>query len=289
MKRQTSRKHHFVPKFLLKPWVLKDDQGQKILRGYWWDNTAGALRCKMRGLESFCFQMDLLSLRDRRNVADQIERGFFGEVDRKGAEACQVLLTRGPKRLSREERCDFARLLHSLDTRLPQNVQRIRNDETAFLRASSDSDPDLISQMASVGVDASPSGFYEEHYSILEDRALSMVVGLTDNPEVGGFLINSIWQTRDVISCGESFILSDRPLIRVHGYDRLGGAWMLPMSPKKLFVACNHGNNMDRIMRASARQLVKKVNVQSAAQSHRFVFAIDRSHEFWLPKYVNRR
>lgn len=82
-----SHNHHFVPKLLLRPWLIDGVQGHLDLHGYWWDPRKQRLVCKKRGLNSFCCQLDLLTLRQHRLGRDAIERIFFGDVDTRGAEA----------------------------------------------------------------------------------------------------------------------------------------------------------------------------------------------------------
>lgn len=126
MARQEARDHHFVPMFLLRPWLVEGADGDLNLHGYWWDEKRAKLVCKRRGLKSFCFQIDLLSLKAHNLGRDAIERLFFGEIDTKGAAARGVLLTDGAPKLSEDQRCDFARLLLSLDARRPTFVKRLR-------------------------------------------------------------------------------------------------------------------------------------------------------------------
>ena len=55
--RQESRKHHYVPAFLMKPWTI-----DRVLNGYWWDTWNQRLRCKKRGTDGFCYEPYLVSL-----------------------------------------------------------------------------------------------------------------------------------------------------------------------------------------------------------------------------------
>ena len=100
---EVSRRHHFVPKFLLRPWVI-DFRGNAILQGYWWDPRAQQLRCKRRGMEAFCNLVDLLTLNSRHVRGDDIERLYFGPVDHAGAAARDRLLAEGSKGLTESER-----------------------------------------------------------------------------------------------------------------------------------------------------------------------------------------
>jgi len=82
-------------------------------------------------------------------------------------------------------------------------------------------------------------------------------------------------------------VLSDRPLIRIRGYDHPGGAWVLPLTPKVAFIAVNHPENLRRMQCVTPQRFVKQTNYSSAWQAERFVFSIDDFHARWLAKYLS--
>jgi uncharacterized protein DUF4238 len=285
-----SRRHHFVPKLLLRPWLIEDKPRQLHLRGYFWDTRRASLWCKRRGLDSFCCQIDLLSLRSHSLGRDAIERVFFAEIDTKGADACDLLIEAGPKSLNSDQRCDFARLLMSLDIRRPSTVAKVRETGTTGFVDGLNNDPEILAAMEQMGITETPSSFYEQQSgTFLEDRALTMVQGLVDNPQVAGRLVNAFWHVRRLSADDQSLVLSDRPLIRLRGYDHPGGAWILPLTPRVVFIAVNHPANLQRILNATSNRLVRYINVASARQAERFVFCVDTVHEWWLPKYLRPR
>jgi hypothetical protein len=95
MTKNESHRHHYVPEFLLRPWLV-EDRGQQLLRGYYWDDRRNQVVCKARGLRSFCNQIDLLSLSQHPQGIDALERAFFGDVDDNGAKARDILVRSGP-------------------------------------------------------------------------------------------------------------------------------------------------------------------------------------------------
>lgn len=285
---QESRKHHFVPRFLLEPWVIELPPKQCDLRAYWWDQEKKALICKKRGVKSVCFQLDLLTLRAHGLGRDAIERIFFGEIDKKGAIARDILIEHGQRGLSGDQRCDFARLLLSLEARRPISVGQLRAAGQA-MAVELDADPEIRRAMAEHGIGSNPSEYVVNELGwCLEDRALTIIQKLVDNPEVGGRLINAQWKVRRIDHADGTLVLSDRPLIRIDGYDRPGARWVLPLTPDAAFIACNHPSNLAKLMGLSGQRFVKAVNVSSAAQAERFVFCVDQSHERWLKKHLRQ-
>jgi Protein of unknown function (DUF4238) len=279
-----ARDHHFVPRFLLRPWCVGG-----LLHGYWWDRRRGELACKRKGPKGFCLQLDLLTLRAHDLGRDALERIFFGNIDTRGAEARDRLLVGGPRALNLDQRCDFARLLLSLDARRPAIVSNLRVKGPRYLAESLDDDPEILMVMEREGLVGAPSSYIGQLGVCLEDRSLATIQRLVDNPTIGGRLINAHWQLVHLGPFDGSLVLSDRPLIRLHGYDHPGAAWLLPLTPQVAFVAVNHLANLERIMRFSPQRFAKQANALSANQAERFVFCVDMSHVRWLTKRLSKK
>ena len=235
MANEEARKHHFVPEFLLRPWSLGG-----VLRGYWWDARRDELACIRKGAKGFCRQLELLTLRSHSLGRDALEKVFFGHIDAKGAAVRDRLVAAGPRSLNDDQRCDFARLLLSLDVRRPAIVATLRHAGPRHIAASLDGDPEIIAAMVREGLAGPPSTYIEQLGMCLEDRALATIQQLVDNPEVGGRLINAHWHMVRLGLIDGTLVLSDRPLIRIRGYEHPGAAWVLPLTPKAAFVAVNH-------------------------------------------------
>ena len=197
------------------------------------------------------------------------------------------LLRSGPSGLSGDQRCDFAHLLLSLEARRPVNVKKIRKEGSRFLADGLDSNSEILAAMAEKGLTETPSLYYQQITgTLIEDRAIAIIQSLVDNPKVGGKLINAHW---DVIRLGPwdgSFVLSDRPLIRINGADHHRAVWVLPLSPNASFIACNDADDLRAFRRLTPRRLARRTNVHSAAQAERFIFCADRNHEDWIGKYL---
>lgn len=284
-----SAEHHYVPRFLLRPWTVEGPPGQWNLSGYWWDTRRGQLRCKRKGVAGFCVQLDLLTLSAHNLGRDAIERIFFGSIDTEGAAVCDTLLKQGAERLTAEERSHFARLLLSLEARRPDHINRLRNEIPDFLRRELDRDPEIQQAMKAAGVAGSASAFLENHTTTnLADRAMGMVQRLVENPRVGLPLINAHWGVVRMDDDDECLALSDRPLIRVHGYDNPRAVWVLPLTPKAAFVACNNASDFAEITRSTGNRFAKRANTSSIQQTERFLFSVDRCQEPWIAKHLSR-
>jgi hypothetical protein len=278
---QESRRHHFVPQFLLRAWANGD-----LLDGYFWDSREQKIFCKTRGSKAFCFGIDLLTLKSHALGRDALEKLFFGTIDTEGAKVYDRIIAKGVTGLALDERREFARFLLSLEARRPAVIEQLREQGRKHFVEGLDSDERIRSEMMRAGLEMLPSELLEQSGISLVDRALIVVQRLTDNPRVGGRLLNLNWRTVRLADYEGSFVLSDRPLIRVLGYKDPKATWVLPLTPKLAFVASASDAVLSRIKTMGPRKFSKLTNISSVAQAERFVFCTGRDHMPLLRKYL---
>ena len=280
-----ARDHHYVPRFLLRPWEVETAPKQNNLIGYFWDHRTKALRRRIKGVAAFCKEQDLLMLGQRyaQGGRDAIETSFFGHVDTKGALARDVIVTHGPGKLDGEQRCDFARVLLALEARRPAIVSRLRTEIRAGFIAGLDSDPEILAELAAKNIALRPSDYAEQQLGwSFEDRALAIVQRLTDSPDTGGHLINIPWGVKRLGPQDGRLVLSDRPLIRVLGMKHPKATWVLPLAPDVAFIGANDGGLVRTLMRLPGRKFTRLTNISSATQADRFVFSTNGTRDSWV-------
>jgi hypothetical protein len=273
-----------VPKALLRPW-LQDHNNQSLLNAYFWQPQQKKLLLKRRGLDAVCNQLDLLSLQQHQLGRDALEKIFFGGIDQNGVRARNIMIERGVDALSKEDRIHFSAFLLSLDARRPKAVEQIRAFKEKYVEMLN-SDPDIARVMKEVGEDLKPSEYYESRFGLLADRAMLLIQSSVMNSKVGPVLANASWKLFRMQDGDETLVLSDRPLIRLHGYEDPRALWILPLSPSLLFVAANNSNAFQEIAKLTTNRIVKNANVLSASQVERYVFVTNHSHSKWLADYL---
>ena len=287
---QEPRKHHYVPEFLLRPWAKARRGNQSLLRGYYWDERLNRLRHRDRGVGAFCYGLDLLTLKRYRARPAVLEARFFQAVDQNGRAAVEALVARGKALMTDDERCDFIRLMLSLEYRRPSAIQRLRIEGKGRFADGLDNDPDVIAEFERREISMRPSEYVEQSLGwSLEDRALLTIQQLVDSKEVGERLVNAHWHLRRLKREHGSFVLSDRPLVRIAGLDHPAATWFLPLAPKLGFFAALNDRPMKLIRNEPSRKLVARSNRESALQAEKYVFSTDRSHETMLARFLRRR
>lgn len=281
------RENHFVPKGLLRQWFWADQN----LRGYWWDIRHSTLQLKERGLNGFCFQLDLLTTHTKEGMSDQLERDFEA-IDTPGCVARDRLLTNGAYSLSAQQRCDFARLLMSLEVRRPKNVGKFKS-VVQDLRRKIDCDPEILEAFHNEDLSGSPAAWFDRESAdgYLDERSFEEVLRrVVDHSATGLRLLNASWHVIKLGVNDGTLVLSDRPSELSKGVfsNCAGWVWALPLTPKSLFVATNDQGVLDEINSVSRRRLGMRVNTSSVARAEKFIFAADGSHGHWVGKYLSR-
>jgi hypothetical protein len=271
----------------LRPWAVQDANGQLLLHGYWWNDRKKELWCRRRGVTGFCVHPHLLSMKRHTEGTDAIERVFFGDVDTQGAIVRNKLLASGPESLSAEERSSFARVLMSLEARRPANVRKLR-DGGKYIADGLDNDPKILAGMVEYGLTGRPSDIVERQYS-LEDKALTIIQPVVDNPTIGQRLINAHWEVRELGRWDGTLVLSDRPLVRKGDFDQMRVLWYLPLSPTHGFFLVDRREHLDAIRRKTGQRFAKSCNIEIARQADQFVFAADPAHRTWIETVLRKR
>jgi len=278
---QTTRRYHYVPEFLLKRWAPKPNDGNVC--GYYWNRHRSDLSCLVRGAKAFCYGLDLFAVGVQTLPSDILETAFFGPIDTQGAAVADKLVQDGPNALTGDDRCDFTRFLFSLEHRQPHRIQYLRKQGPKILEKDIDNDRGLRSTLQQHDFHEAPSIYARELGLLSEDRALAQVQKLVDDQDYGQKFINWHWSIARTRPDRGSFILSDRPLVRVNAFDSHEALWLLPLGPYTVFYASKR--ETPRVV-ANEREFLKSLNRHSVRQAQKYVFCIDGSHRSLLHKHM---
>ena len=279
MAQQESRRHHYVPQFLLKRWAIDNN-----MHGYYWHEHRKELACDYtKGEKAFGYERDLLSYEGRLlqpneeiKNRDEVEKEF-STIDDKGDKAIKRLLKDGPESLSKEEKCDFAKFLLSLITRIPGVI----DERNHCYSGNIDNDPKALCLAAKIDPSKTPSEHYAQAGYSVKNHAIRDTRNFTDRKRVIDTLINLPWH---VVRLGEgdgTFVLADRPLVRGTCGSMMTG--FLPLTPKAAFVA---DERPDAVYKKSPQEIARSFNIASCAHAKKYVFCTDDRHKALLREYL---
>ncbi len=125
----------------------------------------------------------------------------------------------------------------------------------------------------------------EEEKSAISDVALSTVHDLLQQDRLKQDLLRMHWTTVDAPS-GVQFFTSDRPTIRTSMLDP-AAYWVLPIGPRKLFLATFQRKVAFDIARDVQRQRWKAFNHSVVSQAELYVYASSNGHLNYVQKHFS--
>jgi hypothetical protein len=275
-------KNHYIPEFYLKRWRAGEHLVEFARRRPNSDEvtpqrrTAGATGYQ-RGLYDFAGLPD-----DERH---HLETVFFRMLDGKAADALQLLENR-KEDWTPELRQSWVMFLLSLLLRHPEDIAAFK---TVYAR-----DFIKISEKEQAAYDAArgardPASFEEflasMGHEFLQNIALNSLPKLIIHERAVRDIMNMHWSVAVPPPHGY-FLTSDRPTIRTFLGHR-DSHWLLPIGPKRLFVAAERRDYGSRIRDTIAAHGWKEVNRQVVRQAVLFGYADDERHLPFFQKHLS--
>lgn len=269
-------KHHYLPVFLLSAWT--NDTGKLVE----FSRPHREVICRFKSPAATGFLERLYTLPglppDR---AQFVEKKIMGAIDDTGARVHQRLLASAAdglcQKLSDKEKAEWARFLYALVFRNPEQIAGIQKRYTAYV-------PQMIEEYRAVyplkrGPD-DPVDFDEFTTRFLANplnkSGMHVLPHLANSKGVIGHLLQmKFWTISLTGFAGRTFLMSDRPVVMTNGLVQPHAHIVLPISPRRLFVAGKSDAAYRFLRSMSPDKLAATMNNQVARQSHRFVYAID--------------
>lgn len=275
---EAPKRHHYVPVFLMRPWV--DEADGMLLRYY--RNRLGAVVSKRRSPRSVCFEEGLYSTPDLEpEHRQQMETGFMGRIDDAAANAHALLLAGGVPALDDRHRIDWALFIMSLWFRTPHDVKALA-DALAVL-----GEPSVSRQVLDVDAPEEwPAGAFRD----LQMEALRELI---EDRERWIALLEMEWAVVP-IEPGRELWISDWAL----GLPRADEApWLgapgsyvaLPISPSMLFVAAGSRAKLRAIESRSPREIISWQNGMSVGCAINFVGATGPRNADYIVRNFGQR
>ena len=218
------------------------------------------------------YEIDLYSLKSfPEESANIVETKLFQPLDTGAAEALQLLKDDVPNVLWATKRRDaWATFLTSLHMRMPEDLEILRVKWQQKLSDIEDS------------LNQSATGWSSDLVSISPDQRFDTQVAQIHVDLVRSKLIRKKfmslhWACIDFTNYNESLYFSDRPILRIAALDTENGAFLLPIVPKRLFVAAANRLRAEQIVKTATLKDIKLVNRGIVGQASKYCYAVDDS------------
>ncbi|URK86333.1 DUF4238 domain-containing protein (plasmid) [Rhizobium sp. RCAM05350] len=273
---QLPKYHHYLPSFYQSRWALSDRRlrrfskpRDKIVAKWVYPTQSGG--------EDNLYS-DPEATPDKAQV---LESEFMSPLDSLMSQAL-TMIEIGDATINRDPkfRSAWSRFLMSLMMRMPDDIEVLKS---GLVEEWTLAIPDLEQVYSANREDGWPETFQEylaHSPNSFASWASSLMRTLIDHQNIGELLNNMRWFTREINGNAE-FLTSDRPLITWFDFAEPDMYIILPIGPKRVFVAVNNVETQRRIETQPAEEWAININKCVAGAAKKFVFATDdRQMEF---------
>lgn len=217
-------------------------------------------------------------------MAQEVETEFFSLVDDQAADALQRL-EKGES-LQGKPRSAWAKFLFTLMTRMPPDIRQYKQ----------------ISDQLAEHVLPKFRFYYDEYKPASETRDFDELVkevtanftnrsilkmrSITNNRRHIDTFSSFEWTVIDTSSARHELLTSDRPIIHTNGFGHAHSHIVLPIGPRKVFLAAKDNISIQKIKSEKSNDIVKMINEKIVGNAEIYVFGRNVSQFGFIKKHM---
>ncbi|XUY30247.1 DUF4238 domain-containing protein (plasmid) [Agrobacterium sp. rho-8.1] len=267
-------KHHYIPRFYLKPWQGPDGKLEVFQR-----RSDGLIVSKRMHRKATGYAMDLYKLPDV-SPADEhkMESAFMSPIDDEAVRARDLLLGEMAPADGRT-RSAWSRFILSMMLRSPEEVAAFKRYYTDLVPTMH---PELQSKYAAMRQDSNST--YDEDRIVqydaphIERSAMFAITTFIEHPPALDLFQRMHWMIIDTSSVKRRLMTSDRPVMLTQGVLQYAGHYALPISPTRLFFAATNVDFARQFASLPRSKIVRLINTLVMGQARKYVYAVDGSY-----------
>ncbi len=259
------RRHHYLPEFYQKNWAI---QGKcKVYRRY-----GTKVSVVSRAPKAVGFELDLYATAPVEDVDRHLlERVILSRIDNDAARALRFLLKNDGAPSDPRLFHAWTRFLLSLLHRAPSRIRDIR--QSLDIKTQ-----EIINDLRSKYPELRDSRERDLiNAQTVETAYQGLIHDLLTSTVLGPVIHDMSWSIISPPDRSFTFLTSDRPLIRSDALGKRSSFLILPVGPKRLFVACADKRVSDWLAKLTPKKLMETMNDIVVRQAERFVLASDEA------------
>ncbi|MBU1306948.1 MAG: DUF4238 domain-containing protein [Alphaproteobacteria bacterium] len=282
------KKHHYIPAFYLSRWANGAD-GRLCQYSKPFDRVVA----NRRHPESTGFVERLYELEGvDEELAQQVESKFFSPVDSAAADALALMEAEGNRaQWDIRRRSAWSRFLHAMLVRAPEDIQEFKAGWSRLMLA--DLNGEWQARYEEIKKPTDPPTYQAYMRAIPEANhnrsAMRALAGIIDSENAGLKMNQMIWAVIDTPADEYPLLTSDRPIIRTNGMMVENGHLVIPIGPRKMFVAAKDQAALAVIRGMKPRQLVRESNRQVCDYAVKYVYGVDDSQIDFVRKHLGTK
>ncbi len=263
------KKHHYIPVFYLKRWMLKADRICQFSKPY--QNKVVPKRVHPSGTG---YEIGLYKLQGfPPELSQQVEVKFFQRIDSHAAEIMKTFEEQNWQPIGEAStRSNWSRFLMSLMMRQPEQVSFLRTKWFEDFVNDSDIRHAFENENGALADEEYRQALWRQNAEIIEKGLFDSYMSVMDNAKLGNEINEMTWQVFDLSASKYRLLTSDRPLIRSNDINDPNGHIVLPIGPTRLFFAAKSTKTLELISRQNPSALAKDVNKYVVSNARKLVF-----------------
>jgi hypothetical protein len=222
-----------------------------------------------------------------------IETKLMSSIDNWAAIALQQMMVDGepPGKLDSREALGWCQFLDSLIVRNPEHLDRIKEKLTTL--DAGDILEHVRRDYPNIRGKGDPENFDDFKAAFIKNPievpAIRVLPELVKSKRVVRMLASFKWQTATVNTAKYPLLTSDRPVIMSNGLIQHDAHIVLPISPRRLFIATKNEETFQYFREMNPNELAYAVNNQVSQQAHKFVFGCNDSQLRFVANRLGKR
>jgi Protein of unknown function (DUF4238) len=276
------KRHHYVPRFLLAGWCGTDGKLACYAR------KGGRLVIDRHTPEHTAFETNLYAIEALPEADRQfVEREVMSRVDEPASAVLKRLLAGELHKLGSDERTNCARFMLAQWLRSPEEIAKLRQQGREIILKELERNPEEYLAVKGSAPEETLQEWTEARIKGLDEIATmtQMLPMGINNEGPGSIIINMRWEVIDLAASTVDLLTSDRPVMRFQGLKSRDCMIMIPLGPRRLFVATHYDRGLQR---QRPKLVARAANMSTVRAAHARVYGTSSQHRALLEKYLKR-
>ncbi|MGO7394950.1 DUF4238 domain-containing protein [Rhizobium ruizarguesonis] len=279
--------HHYVPQFYLRRWANKERKVCRFSKPY------DRILPKMTAISGTggmdrLYEMKTVS----PEFAQWFEKGPLKAIDTAANNVLELIEAGQIDKLTSDQRSMWAGFLMSMLMRGPRDIAVIK---AAYAQEWQAMIPEIVAEFeaneneVTRGLATNVPAMLAPDSPLLADWGLEMAIGLMDHAGIGNILINMEWIVRDMPENAPEFLTSDRPIMKSGELVASDDFVMLPIGPRKLFIAVGDAETVRRVQAYDPAVQSLAVNRFIVERAQECVYGTDDAQLEFVREYMGTK
>lgn len=248
-------KHHFLPVFYLRQWAGLDGKIVRFTKPH-----GGVVKPRRVHPDGAGYIERLYAIQGVPvGVKEDLETEFLSPVDSRAADALRALVS--GVELTDTQRIAWAGFIATLLFRMPADVFAMRRNMIELFDGAIPRLEKLYNAASVQGHDPEFEDFSKQiGEKILSEKCFDGMRKFMENSNIIDGLLGLKWSVIATEKSKYDLLTSDRPVIHENGFNNIDSCLVLPVGPRKIFIAVKDQSVISKIKSAKPDKMVRKIN-----------------------------